>query len=59
MIEKLYSVKESASALGNVSPWTVYAWISQGKLRKIKIGSRTMVAESELKRFIEAGKEAV
>ena len=56
-IEKLYSVKESATALGNVSPWTVYAWISQGRLKKIKIGSRTMIAESELRRLIEAGKQ--
>ena len=56
-IEKLYSVKESATALGNVSPWTVYAWISQGKLKKVKIGSRTMVTASELRRFIEAGRQ--
>lgn len=58
MDDPLYSVKESAKALGDISPWTVYAWISQGKLKKVKIGSRTMVAESELRRFIEAGKRA-
>jgi excisionase family DNA binding protein len=55
-IEQMYSVKAAAKKLGGVSPWSVYAWTSQGRLRKVKIGSRTMIAESELKRFIEAGK---
>jgi excisionase family DNA binding protein len=56
-METLFSVKQAAKALGEISPWTVYAWISQGRLRKVKIGSRTMIAESELRRFIEAGKQ--
>jgi len=56
-VEALFPVKQVAKKLGEISPWTVYAWISQGKLKKVKIGSRTMIAESELRRFIEAGKQ--
>ena len=54
-MDPLYSIKEAALALGGISPWTVYAWTSKGKLRKVKIGSRTMIAESELRRFIKEG----
>lgn len=54
-METLFSVKESAKRLGGISPWTVYAWVCQGRLRKVKIGSRTMIAESELQRFIRDG----
>lgn len=54
-MEPLLSVKQAAKVLGEISPWTVYAWLSQGKLKRVKIGSRTMIAESELRRFIEAG----
>lgn len=54
-METLFSVKQAAKALGEISPWTVYAWISQGKLKKVKIGARTMIAASELERFIAEG----
>ena len=54
-IETLFSVRESAKRLGGISPWTIYAWLSKGLLRKTKIGSRTMIAESELRRFIRDG----
>ena len=54
-METLFSVKESAKRLGGISPWTVYAWVSQGRLRNVKVGSRTMIAESELQRFIRDG----
>ena len=53
--EKLYSVPEAARFLGGISKWTVHAWLSQGKLRRTKIGSRTMIRESELQRVIEDG----
>ena len=54
-METLFSVKQAAKVLGEISPWTVYAWLSQGKLKKVKIGSRTMIAASELERFITEG----
>jgi excisionase family DNA binding protein len=54
-METLFSVKKTAEMLGQISPWTVYAWISQGRLKKTKIGSRTMIAQSEIERFIRDG----
>jgi len=51
-MEKLLSVEAAAQALGGISPWTVRAWLSQRKLLKVKIGRRTMIAESELERFL-------
>jgi excisionase family DNA binding protein len=54
-MEPLYSVKEAARRLGGLSPYTVHAWLSQGKLRRTKVGSRTMIRESELARILEDG----
>jgi excisionase family DNA binding protein len=54
-LEKLYSVPEAAKVLGGVSKWTVHAWLSQGKLRRTKVGGRTMIRESELQKVIEDG----
>jgi hypothetical protein len=35
--------------------YTIHAWLSSGKLRRTKVGSRTMIRESELQRVIEDG----
>lgn len=45
---KLHSVESAAEFLGGVSPWTIRAWLTQGKLTRIKVGARTMVLEQEL-----------
>jgi len=54
-MEPLYSVKESADKLGKISPWTVYSWLSQGRLQRTKVGGRTMIRESELQKVIKDG----
>ena len=54
-MDKLFSVPESGRYLGGISKWTVYSWLSKGILQRTKIGSRTMIAESELQRFIRDG----
>lgn len=51
-MESLFSVEEAARRLGGISKWTVHAWLSQGKLRRTKVGGRTMIRESELARVI-------
>jgi len=51
---ELISVEEAAKRLGGVSRWTIYAWLAKGRLRKTKIGSRVMIAESDLQAFIAA-----
>ena len=54
-MDKLYSIEGAAQRLGGISKWTVEGWLSAGKLKRTKIGRRTMISESELLRFIEAG----
>jgi len=50
--DKLVDVPGAAKWLGGVSVWTVRAWLRQGRLQRVKVGSRTMIWESELKRFV-------
>jgi excisionase family DNA binding protein len=51
-MDTLFSVEEAARKLGGISKWTIHAWLSKGKLRRTKVGSRTMIRESELQRVI-------
>jgi excisionase family DNA binding protein len=54
-LDTLLSVEETARRLGGLSKYTIHAWLSQGKLQRTKVGSRTMIRESELQRVIEDG----
>ncbi|HYD16736.1 MAG TPA: helix-turn-helix domain-containing protein [Candidatus Nanoarchaeia archaeon] len=55
-VDRLYSVEAAAEQLGGLSRWTIYSWVSSGKLEKVKIGSRTMIPASAIARIIEEGK---
>jgi excisionase family DNA binding protein len=52
-LDELFSVAETARRLGGVSPWTVYSWLSQGRLRRTKVGSRTMVSARAIREFLD------
>jgi excisionase family DNA binding protein len=54
-VDDLISVEEAAKRLGGISKWTVHKWLSDGKLRRTKVGGRTMIRESELQKVIEEG----
>jgi len=54
-MDTLLSIDEAARKLGGLSKYTIHAWLSSGKLRRTKVGSRTMIRESELERVIEDG----
>jgi excisionase family DNA binding protein len=54
-MDALLSVDEAARRLGGLSKYTIHAWLSSGKLMRTKVGSRTMIRESELQRVIEDG----
>jgi excisionase family DNA binding protein len=54
-VDQLLSVEEAARRLGGISRWTVHTWLSKGKLRRTKVGGRTMIRESELQRVIDDG----
>jgi excisionase family DNA binding protein len=51
-MDPLLSIDEVARKLGGLSKYTIHAWLSAGKLRRTKVGSRTMIRESELQRII-------
>jgi excisionase family DNA binding protein len=44
------SVEQFAKAVGGISKWTVYAWLSKGIIRRTKVGRRTMIRVSEIER---------
>jgi excisionase family DNA binding protein len=54
-MEQLLSVEETARRLGGLSKYTIHSWLHTGKLRRTKVGRRTMVRESELERFVAQG----
>jgi len=54
-MEELISIAEAARRLGGISESTVHAWLSQGRLRRTKVGNRTMIRESELQKVIQDG----
>jgi excisionase family DNA binding protein len=51
-MDTLLSVEEAVRRLGGLSKYTIHAWLWKGKLRRTKVGSRTMIRESELQRVI-------
>jgi excisionase family DNA binding protein len=51
-MDHLLSIQQAADQLGGISKWTVHAWLSKGKLRRTKVGSRTMIRESDLQAFL-------
>jgi excisionase family DNA binding protein len=52
MIEdRLVNIKDAAAILA-ISPWTVRAWITQGKISSAKLGARRLVPESEINRLL-------
>jgi excisionase family DNA binding protein len=55
LVDNLLSVEEAAKRLGGISKWTVHGWLSKGKLERTKVGSRTMIRESELQKIIQDG----
>jgi excisionase family DNA binding protein len=52
LIQGLMSVEQAAERLGGISKWSVYAWLSKGRLRRTKVGSRTMIRESDIQAFL-------
>ena len=54
-MDRLLSVNEAGELLGGISKYTIHSWLGSGKLRRTKVGRRTMIRESELQRVIEEG----
>lgn len=56
LLGDVVTTKEAAELL-KLSPYTIAAWLSQGKLRRIKVGSRTLIAKSDLEKLLQQGIE--
>jgi excisionase family DNA binding protein len=54
MVEPLYSIESAAKNL-SLSPWTIRAYIRQGKIKPVRIGRRVLLTEAEIRRLIEHG----
>jgi excisionase family DNA binding protein len=55
-MERLLSVNETANLL-NLSPWTIRAWLSKGKIQAVKLGRRVVFEQSEIERIVTLGKQ--
>lgn len=49
--DRLVSIKDAAEILA-ISPWTVRAWVAQGKISSAKLGARRLIPESEINRLL-------
>lgn len=48
-------IKQAAAAL-DLSPWTLRAYIREGKLKAVRIGRRVLIEPSELQRLLARGR---
>lgn len=53
-MEPLHDVNSAAKLLA-ISPWTVRAYIREGKLNPVRIGRLVRLTTEELERFIQDG----
>ena len=54
MQQLLIGIQEAAAAIG-LSPWTVRAYVRQGRIRGVRIGRRVLIEPRELERLVESG----
>ena len=52
----LFDIKEAAESL-SISPWTVRRYLTEGKLKAVRIGRRVLLEPAELQRLVEAGRK--
>ena len=56
MSPRLYTIPEAAKIL-RLSPFTVYKWISQGKIKAVKLGAKSYRIEvKEIDRLLDTKK---
>lgn len=49
---------EKAAELLGISPWTVRKWLSENKLRAVRLGRRVLIEPAEIERIIEEGRDS-
>ena len=53
----LWNVEQAAAALA-ISPWTIRAYIRQGRLMPVRIGRRILFEPDECQRFLKTCKKS-
>jgi len=48
----LNTLEEARKRLGGVGSSTLFTWIKDGRIRALKIGSRTFITDAEINRVI-------
>jgi len=51
---RAYSIKEACELLGGISRSTIYRYEKDGAIQMTKLGSRTVVMEAEINRFLNS-----
>ncbi len=54
-MKALYDINGAAQVL-RISPWTVRAYIREGRIRPVRIGRRVLLEETELQRIVDEGR---
>lgn len=55
----LNTIEQARQRLGGIGVSTIYDWMRDGRIRALKIGSRTFITDAEIDRVIhEANTEA-
>ncbi len=57
LLGEVVTTKEAAGLM-KLSHYTISSWLSKGKLRRIKVGSRTLIAKSDLEKLLQDGMNA-
>jgi excisionase family DNA binding protein len=57
-MERLLDVQAAAELL-SVSPWTIRAYIRNGKINAVRIGRRVLLENEELQRLINDGRNNI
>lgn len=51
-VEKVYSIPQAAE-ITTLSKWTLWKYLTEGRITRTKIGGRTVIRESELLKLIK------
>ncbi len=56
--QQFLSPQELADRL-SISRWTVYSWISEGRIKSVKVSRLVRIPESEVDRIVQEGAQEV
>ncbi|MFC5391219.1 helix-turn-helix domain-containing protein [Bosea vestrisii] len=54
----LNTIADARQRLGGIGNTTIYDWIKTGRVRAIKLGARTFIADAEIDRILHEANQA-